>query len=125
MYIRVPGTGDADGDGVADAVDAYPLDARYSAYSDADGLADEWEQGQFAALTTADGPELGVEDRARGVRAERSELIAGQRYKADFQFFEGDGRIGDGIGQTGRCRTCCYDRRRWSLHCWFPCLLLS
>ena len=34
---------DDDGDGVIDAQDAFPLDPKYSADSDSDGMPDEWE----------------------------------------------------------------------------------
>ncbi|MBQ63113.1 MAG: hypothetical protein CMQ19_13720, partial [Gammaproteobacteria bacterium] len=34
---------DDDGDNVADSIDAFPLDSRYSADSDNDGLPDAWE----------------------------------------------------------------------------------
>ena len=34
---------DDDGDNVADSIDAFPLDSRYSADSDNDGLPDPWE----------------------------------------------------------------------------------
>ena len=52
-YFGSASSGDADGDGVADASDAFVLDARYRADSDGDGLADEWERALFGNLSTA------------------------------------------------------------------------
>ena len=44
---------DRDGDGVPNTTDVFPDDGRYSADSDGDGIADNWETAQFGNLTTA------------------------------------------------------------------------
>ena len=46
---------DRDGDGVPNATDVFPDDSRYSADSDGEGIADNWETAQFGNLTTATG----------------------------------------------------------------------